>query len=200
MTYAHTLAEDEAKEILRIARATVKEYLLSGRIPPGTPHRPSLVAPAAVFVSFHQGEDLRGCIGTTHESSPLFKAVQEMAIAAASRDPRYPAIRLEELPAMTIEVSVLGNRTPVAGPDEVTVGEHGLMVTNRAVAAQRGLLLPKVAVEHGWDARAFLEHTCEKAGLPTGFWTSGDALVERFTAQVFDEKTLKTGPFTPPRP
>ena len=199
MTYAHTLAADESKEILRIARATVKEFLLSGRIPPGTPHRPSLVAPAAVFVSFHEGDDLRGCIGTTHESAPLFKAVQEMAIAAASRDPRYPPIRLDELAAMTIEVSVLGNRTPIAGPDEVTVGEHGLMVTNRAVAAQRGLLLPKVAVEHGWDARTFLEHTCEKAGLPTGFWKSGDALIERFTAQVFDEKTLKTGPFAPAR-
>jgi len=197
MTYAHTLAEDESREILRIARATVKEYLLSGRIPPGTPHRPSLVAPAAVFVSFHEGDELRGCIGTTHESSPLFKAVQEMSIAAASRDPRYPPIRLDELAAMTIEVSVLGNRTPIAGPDEVIVGRHGLMVTNRAVAAQRGLLLPKVAVEHGWDARTFFEHTCEKAGLPAGFWKSGDALIERFTAQVFDEKTLKMGPFAP---
>jgi AmmeMemoRadiSam system protein A len=199
MSYAHTLAEDEEKELLRIARATVKEYLLSGRIPPGAPHRASLVAPAAVFVSFHHGEDLRGCIGTTQESSPLFKAVQEMTIAAATRDPRYPPIRLEELPGMTIEVSVLGNRAPVKGPDDVTIGEHGLMVTNRLAAGERGLLLPKVAVEQGWNPVTFLEHTCLKAGLPPEFWATDEAVVERFTAQVFDEKTMKAGPFAPPK-
>src|SRR5262249_9082992 len=134
-----------------------------------------------------------------HESSPLFKAVQEMAIAAASRDPRYPPIRLEELAGMTIEVSVLGNRAAVAGPDDVKIGEHGLIVTNRIATGQRGLLLPKVPVEHGWDAVTFLAHTCEKAGLPPGFWKTSDALVERFTAQVFDEKTLRAGPFAPTR-
>jgi AmmeMemoRadiSam system protein A len=199
MTYRHVLADDEKKELLRIARATVKEYLLSGRMPPGVPHRPSLVAPAAVFVSYHQGDDLRGCIGTTLESSPLYKAVQEMAVAAASRDPRYRPIRLEDLPRMTIEVSVLGDRTPVAGPDEIEIGVHGLTVTSRSAPGQRGLLLPKVATEQGWDATQLFRHTCEKAGLPLDFWQTDDALVERFTAQVFDEKTLAAGPFAPPK-
>lgn len=199
MTYRHVLADDEQRELLRIARATVKEFLLSGRMPPGAPHRPSLLAPAAVFVSYHEGEELRGCIGTTHESSPLYKAVQEMAVAAASRDPRYRPIRLEELPSMTIEVSVLGDRAQVSSPDQVQVGVHGLMVTSRGSAAQRGLLLPKVATEQGWDPEALFAHTCEKAGLPRDFWQSEEAQVERFTAQVFDEKTLRAGPFAPPK-
>jgi len=199
MTYEHALEDDERKELLRIARATVKEYLMSGRMPPGAPHRPSLVAPAAVFVSFHEGEELRGCIGTTQESQPIYKAVQEMSIAAASRDPRYPPIRLEELVRMTIEVSVLGGRAPVKTPEEIEIGTHGLMITSRAGGGQRGLLLPKVAAEQAWDAATFLAHTCEKAGLPRDFWQGEDALVERFTAQVFDEKTLKVGPFAPPR-
>ncbi len=202
MTYSHSLSTDEQKELLRIARATVKEYLVSGRMPPGAPHKQSLLAPAAVFVSFHEGEELRGCIGTTHETTPLFRTVQEMSIAAASRDPRYPPIRLDELGRMTIEVSVLGDRAAVKAPEEITVGTHGLMVTSRAAgrtAGHRGLLLPKVAVEQGWDAAELFAHTCEKAGLPRDFWQSEDALLERFIAQVFDEKTLKVGPFAPPR-
>ena len=92
MGYDHILTDDEKRELLRIARATIKEYLMSGRLPPGAPHRPSLVAPAAVFVSLHQveqeGETLRGCIGTTAEGAPIYRAVQEMAVAAATRDPR----------------------------------------------------------------------------------------------------------------
>jgi AmmeMemoRadiSam system protein A len=204
MTYSYILEADERKELLRIARATVKEYLSSGRMPPGAPHRPSLVAPAAVFVSFHEvgraeGEGLRGCIGTTNETQPIYKAVQEMAVAAASRDPRFPPLKLDELLRMGIEISVLGPRTPVRTPEEVTIGEHGLVVANRAQAAQRGLLLPKVAVEHGWSAADLFAFTCEKAGLPRSFWESPDAVIERFTAQVFDEKSLAVGPYAPPK-
>jgi AmmeMemoRadiSam system protein A len=196
VAYAYTLAEDEQRELLRIARATVREYLLSGRIPPGAPHRPSLTAPASVFVSFHEGPELRGCIGTTQESTPVYRAVQEMAIAAASRDPRYPPLRLEELAAQCIEISVLGAREPIAAAADVTIGQHGLMVSSR-VGGQRGLLLPKVAQEHGWSAETLLAQTCGKAGLPPDFWQRPEAVIERFTAQVFDERTLQTGPFQP---
>ena len=199
MSYSYTLSDDEQKELLRIARATVKEYLLSGRTPPGAPHRPSLTAPAAVFVSLHEGEELRGCIGATQETAPIYKAVQEMAIAAATRDPRFRAVKIDDLARLAIEISVLGGRTEVRAPAEIEVGVHGLVIHNRAAAGQRGLLLPKVAVEHGWDATTFLAHTCEKAGLPQDFWRSAHALIERFTAQVFDEKTLRVGPFAPPR-
>ena len=198
MAYEYELSDDEQRELLRIARATVKEYLLSGRLPPGAPHRKSLTALASVFVSLHDGPLLRGCIGTTHETSPLYKAVQEMAVAAASRDPRYRPVTLDELPGLTIEISVLGAREKVASPGEILIGRHGLPVTSLGGARpMRGLLLPKVALEHGWDVETFLCRTCEKAGLPPDWWRGREGNVERFTAQAFDEKTLKTGPFAP---
>ncbi len=198
MAYDFVLTEDEQKELLRIARTTVKEYLLSGRTPPGAPHKKSLIAPAAVFVSLHDGNALRGCIGTTQETTPIYRAVQEKAIAAATGDPRFRAVKLEELPGLAFEVSVLGARSPMTSPADIVIGTHGLQVASTAGGrAHRGLLLPKVAIEHGWDAETFLAHTCEKAGLPSDWWRGHEDSVELFTAQVFDERSLKSGPFAP---
>ena len=198
MAYSYVLEEDEQRELLRIARTTVKEYLVSGRMPPGAPHKKSLIAPAAVFVTLHAGDTLRGCIGTTVESQPIYKAVQEMAVAAASRDPRFRAVRLDELNDLTFEVSVLSDRTPIQGPADIEIGKHGLQVTaGGGDRPHRGLLLPRVAVEQGWDAETFLARTCEKAGLPAAWWRGNESSFERFSAQVFDEKTLAVGPFAP---
>ena len=185
MAYDFRLAEEEKQELLRIARATLKEYLISGRVPPGAPHRKCLLAAAGAFVSLHAGDRLRGCIGTLAESQPLYKAIQEMAVAAASRDPRFEPVTSEELALLKIEVSVFGERYQILGPAEVEVGKHGLCIS---AAGRRGLLLPQVATEHGWGPEAFLERTCEKAGLPRDAWRLPDAFIEVFTAQVFAEK------------
>jgi uncharacterized protein len=198
MSYDFVLGQDEQKELLRIARTTIKEHLLSGRMPPGAPHRKSLIAPAAVFVTLQHGDALRGCIGMTQETTPVFRAVQEMAVAAATRDPRFRPIKLEELATVTIEISVLGARGRITSPEDIVIGKHGLQVTSATGSrSHRGLLLPKVASEHGWDAETFLAHTCEKAGLPRAWWRDHLDAVETFEAQVFDEQTLHTGPFGP---
>lgn len=185
--YPYTLNEDERRELLRIARASVKEYLLSGRLPPGAPHRVTLTTPAGTFVTLHKGNELRGCIGTIHEDTPLYKAIQEMAVAASQRDPRFQAVSLEELPKLTFEVSVLGERRQIKEPDEVQIGTHGVCVT---VGPRRGLLLPQVAAQQGWDAVTFLGKACEKAELAPDGWRDKAALLEVFAAQVFDEKML----------
>ena len=199
MAYDYLLEEGEQRELLRIARTTVKEYLVSGRMPPGAPHKKSLVAPAAVFVTLHAGDALRGCIGTTVENQPIYKAVQEMAVAAASRDPRFRPVKVEDLNELTIEISVLHERTTVASVADIEIGKHGLQVTTGGGdRPHRGLLLPRVALEQGWDAETFLARTCEKAGLPATWWRGNESSFERFTAQVFDEKTLAVGPFAPP--
>jgi uncharacterized protein len=187
MPYEYVLSDDEKRELLRIARSTLNEW-----IPPGAPHRESLLAPAGVFVTLSVGDDLRGCIGTTAEATPLYKAVQEMAVAAASRDPRFEAVRAEELNLVTVEISVLGGRQRLTRPEDIEVGKHGLHIVK---ANRKGLLLPQVATEHGWDAATFLDKTCEKAGLPPGEWRSAEAVVEMFVAQVFDEKSFKVGPY-----
>jgi AmmeMemoRadiSam system protein A len=186
MAYAHRLNDDEKEELLRIARATLREYLRTGRAPPGKPHRNSLVANAGAFVTLHTGRQLRGCIGTLLETSPLYRTIQEMVIAAAARDPRFEPVRAEELDHLTIEISVLGDRQRITDASQIEVGTHGLTIDYRG---HRGLLLPQVASEHGWDALTFLDHVCAKAGLPAGAWRQSDSALETFTAQVFNEDT-----------
>lgn len=193
--YGHVLADDEKRELLRIARATLREHTYSGRIPPGKPHRDSLCAPAGVFVTLHEGDELRGCIGTIEAEKPLYRIIQEMAVAAATRDPRFPPVAEEELDDLTIEISVLGSARTVTQPDQIVVGDDGLWID---VGDRRGLLLPQVASGAGWDSATFLERTCHKAGLPPDAWKAPDAKVVAFKAQVFSDVTHPKMPLKMP--
>ncbi|HLU69127.1 MAG TPA: AmmeMemoRadiSam system protein A [Kofleriaceae bacterium] len=185
MAYDFRLGRDEKREILRIARATAEEFLRSGRVPPGRPHRRSLLAGAGAFVTLRRrGGELRGCVGTQSEEQPLYRTVQEMVVAAATRDPRFPPVRDEEIAGLVIEVSVLGEHAPVRHAGEIEIGVHGVAVSCRG---KRGLLLPQVAQEGGWTAEELLARVCGKAELPDDAWQLPDVAVERFTAQVFDE-------------
>ena len=185
MAYDFRLGPDEKREILRIARATAGEFLRSGRIPPGKPHRRSLLAGGAAFVTLRlKSGELRGCVGTQSEEMPLYRTVQDMAAAAATRDPRFPPLTTEELDQVVVEVSVLGDYSPVRDPSEVDIGVHGLAISARG---RRGLLLPQVAADSDWTAEEFLARLCRKADLPEDAWQQPDTAVERFTAQVFDE-------------
>jgi hypothetical protein len=177
------LDENDKRELLRIARATLREYLTTGFMPPGAPHRQSLLEPRGAFVTIHTGGELRGCIGRVDADTPLYLAVEQLAVAAATRDPRFEPLRAEELKDTRIEVSVL---SPVrtSAPEEVELGKHGLVVTK---GVRRGLLLPQVAVEHGLDRERFLDETCAKAGLPPGAWNEPGTTLQTFTADVFRE-------------
>ena len=101
---------------------------------------------------------------------------------AAFHDPRFLPVSPEEAPGLEVEISVLSPLRPIA-PEEVVVGRHGLVVSR---GSYRGLLLPQVAVENGWNAATFLEQTCLKAGLPTDAWQHG-AILQGFVAEVFGE-------------
>lgn len=184
--YDHSLADDEKRELLRIARATLREHLDTGRIPPGKPHRASLLAPAAVFVSLHRDHALRGCIGLVEARTPLYRAVQEMAVSAATRDPRFPPLTEEELDDVELEISVLSHARAVRGPEELVIGKDGLVVE---AFGRRGLLLPQVAALAGWDAATLLARTCVKAGVPADTWRRADARLTAFEAQVFSDRT-----------
>jgi AmmeMemoRadiSam system protein A len=185
MPYDFRLGSDEKREILRIARATACEFLRSGRVPPGKPHRRSLLAEASAFVTLRlETGELRGCIGTQTEDAPLYRTVQDMAVAAATRDPRFAAVKLAELDSLVIEVSVLGERMRIRTSSEIEIGTHGIAISCRG---QRGLLLPQVASEGKWSPEEFLRRLCNKAQLADDAWQAPEATVERFTAQVFDE-------------
>jgi AmmeMemoRadiSam system protein A len=138
---------------------------------------------AGVFVSLHKRDALRGCIGHIEPDQPLSRAVSSSAIAAASTDPRFDPVTPDEMRELQIEVSILGLLERVARADEIEIGRHGLLVER---GWNRGLLLPQVAVEWGWDAEAFLSQTCHKAGLPLDAWRAA-ATIWRFEAEVFSE-------------
>jgi AmmeMemoRadiSam system protein A len=158
-------------------------YVGAGKIPPEEGARGKLAAPGAAFVTLTKNGRLRGCIGYTEAVAPLFKVVQECSVAAATEDPRFPPVSSNELPSLRVEISVLTPLVPIR-PEEVEVGRHGLMV---AQGRMRGLLLPQVPVEWGWDRETFLDQTCVKAGLPPSAWRHG-ATLRAFTAEVFGEE------------
>jgi AmmeMemoRadiSam system protein A len=180
---ANGLDDNDKRELLRIARATLREYLTTGFMPPGAPHRESLLAPRGAFVTIHTGGELRGCIGRVDADTPLYLAVEQLAVAAATRDPRFDPLRAEELKDTRIEISVL-SAVRSTKPDEVEIGKHGVVVTR---GVRRGLLLPQVAVEHHLDREKFLDETCGKAGLPPGAWKEPGTILQTFTAEVFRE-------------
>jgi len=177
------LDASQRKELLGIARRALDRYLRSGEIPPEEGARGNLAAPGAAFVTLTKNRRLRGCIGYTEASAALSRVVQECAVAAATGDPRFPPVSPDELPSLRVEISVLTPLVPIL-PGEVEVGRHGLMV---AKGRMRGLLLPQVPVEWGWDRETFLDQTCVKAGLPPSAWRHG-ATLRAFTAEVFGEE------------
>ncbi|MFQ5927281.1 MAG: AmmeMemoRadiSam system protein A [Terriglobia bacterium] len=147
---------------------------------------PALAQPAAAFVTLHRQGRLRGCIGHLQPTKPLYRTVADVALAAAFHDPRFPPLEFAELADVEIEISLLSPSCEIR-PEEVEVGRHGLIVSQ---GFSRGLLLPQVAVEQGWDRETFLEQTCRKAGLPPDAWKQG-ARLEAFTAEVFSEAPVK---------
>ena len=186
-----SLTPAERMTLLALARSSV-EASAHGR-PVALPGRLGgrLDAPGAAFVSIHTSRGLRGCIGCVEpRSESLAEVVVRMAEAAASQDPRFPPLFPDELPDASIEVSVLGPLVPVAGPDEIRIGRDGLLVEQDG---RRGVLLPQVAVEWGWDVETFLAETCRKAGLPPTAWREG-ARVYRFEAEVFGESRERHRP------
>jgi len=181
MSLAELSAADR-RTLLVLARQTVAARA-SGAAPPAVPATPA--ARAGAFVTLHRGRQLRGCIGSLETDRPVAEIVRQSAAAAAAEDPRFPPVRPEEVGALDVEVSVLGplERLDPVDPAGVEIGRHGLVVEE---GLRRGLLLPQVAIEWGWDAEAFLSQACVKAGLPTDAWRRG-ARVYRFEAVVFGE-------------
>ena len=177
------LDEPQRKALLEIARRALEGYVGAGKIPREEGARGALAAPGAAFVTLTKNGRLRGCIGYTEAVAPLFKVVQECAVAAAAEDPRFPPVSPMELPSLRVEISVLTPLVPIR-PEEVEIGRHGLMVSQ---GRMRGLLLPQVPVEWGWDRETFLDQTCVKAGLPPSAWRHG-ATLRAFTAEVFGEE------------
>lgn len=175
------LAKPQRLRLLDIAREAILSKVARGTVPDFVVDDPELAQPSGTFVSLHIDGKLRGCIGTLYPEQPLHEAVAAMAGEAATSDPRFHPLTARELRDTDIEVSVL---TPFVRvhPEDVEPGRHGLYI---ARGRRRGVLLPQVATQYGWDREEFLAQTCHKAGLPSDAWRDPDTVIMAFEAQVF---------------
>ena len=192
MIFEFELSDDDGQVLVKMARTAVTEYLQNNTKINNKEFNSRFNIDSGIFVTITKENSLRGCIGYPLPIKKLSNAVIDSAIAAATEDPRFPAINPNELDNLIFEVTVL---TP---PIEIKVEKHedylsaikigrdGLIVENKQSS---GLLLPQVQKEYGWDIEEFLTHTSEKAGLEKNAWKDQDTKVSRFEGIIFKEES-----------
>jgi hypothetical protein len=181
----------EGETAIRLARTAIKECLGNGRKiqPENLPD--VFKEKRGVFVTLNtrkERKELRGCIGRPYPILPLGEAIILSAINAAQEDPRFYPVKPDEVGDLYIEVTILTipkriKAKPRDIPEKIVIGRDGLIVSTNLCS---GLLLPQVAVEHGFDCAEFLCQTCIKAGLMPDAWLDG-AEIYSFEGQIFEE-------------
>ena len=181
------ISEETRRALLILARRSISAFLEEGkRLRKGVDYQAIAPEPRGAFVTLKApGDRLRGCIGTILPIGPLDETVVRMAVAAAVEDPRFPAVSLSEISSLKLEISALTVPEEVPDVELIETGRHGLIVT---LGSRKGLLLPQVAPEWGWDREQFLAHTCEKAGLVPDAWKKPETKIEWFEAEVWNEE------------
>lgn len=173
---------EQRLHLLRLARETILAKIDGRSLLAPEPDSEWPAEHRGVFTTLYLHGQLRGCVGYAMPIAPLSRAVMETACAAAFNDTRFAPVTSEEAHGLEISLSILSPLALIRAED-VVVGRDGLLVSE---GARRGLLLPQVPVENGWDRETFLEQTCRKAGLPLDAWRKG-ATIEAFTAEVFGD-------------
>ncbi len=175
---------DQKRFLLKLARDSIIHYLDTGTYLKINISDGILKEKRGAFVTLKQDSRLKGCIGFPIPEKSLAETVIEAAAMAATNDPRFQPLSPEDLPKVTIEISVLTSPRAIQDPKEIEVGKHGIIITQGPF---HGLLLPQVPVEWNWDRETFLRQGCLKAGLDENAWQRG-ARIEIFTAEVFEEE------------
>jgi uncharacterized protein (TIGR00296 family) len=192
---SHAYSDDDGVFLVKLARQTVDDYVtkrIKVKIPNNVPEL--LTTKSGVFVTLNsitgKHVTLRGCIGRPYPNQPLVEATIDSAVDSAANDPRFPPVESRELDTILVELSVLTppKRIEYSNPQElldlVKVGRDGLIAVR---GMWRGLLLPQVPIEWQWDTKQFLEHTCNKAGLPVNAWKDPKTEFMSFQAEIFGE-------------
>ena len=188
----NNISEKDGHDIVKTARLVVTEFLKNGiKIKLAKEFTNNFSFKSGIFVTLNNNQGLRGCIGYPLPDKLLFNALEDAAISAATKDPRFIPVKYNELDSITFEVTVLTSpKTIIVNkPEEylsqIKVGRDGLIVKHGFYS---GLLLPQVPVEYGWNEEEFLEHTCEKAGLPRNYWKNSETEIQKFEGIVFKEE------------
>ncbi len=189
-----TLTDDQGKYLVKLARQVIESKLGLDEAPVPVADDPILYVNCGVFVTLNEyvkgNRGLRGCIGLPYPTTPLIEAVIQAAGSAAFEDPRFSPVQPNEIGGLTVEVSVLTppekiyEKDPTDLSDRVQVGRDGLIIGR---GWDKGLLLPQVPVEWGWESIQFLDQCCVKAGLPPKSWLDPDTEVYTFQAILFKE-------------
>ncbi|MDH3276788.1 MAG: TIGR00296 family protein [Nitrosopumilus sp.] len=189
------ISKKNGEILVKTARLIITEYLKNGfNTELETKFQEDFSFKSGVFVTLKNSIGLRGCIGYPLPDKKLFNALKEATIAAATEDPRFPPVKYEELDSITFEVTVLSPPKRIEVDDsqeylsKIKIGQDGLIVKYEY---NSGLLLPQVPIEYKWSTKEFLEHTCEKAGLPKDFWQNNEVEIQKFEGIVFKEKYPK---------
>ncbi len=179
------LSEAGRRDLLGLARETLEAHF-RGEPPPrlASDRAEAFGQTRGLFVTLQKDGRLRGCIGTLAPHGDLTRVISEYALRAALEDPRFPPLSSEELPQCRLEISVLTAPQAIAGLQDIEIGRDGLILESRG---RRGLLLPQVATEWGFDRERFLQEVSRKAGLPPDAWREPEARVWIFQAEVFSE-------------
>ena len=180
------LNEAQRKRLLEIARESITSYVKDGKRKIFTESDPLLNKSMGAFVTLHEAGELRGCIGNIAGTGPLHNTIADLAIEAATGDPRFQHISPEQIDKIDIEISVLSPLKKIKSPDEINIPGHGVVVRR---GSRSGVYLPQVADETGWNKEEFLTSLCaHKAGLPRDAWKDPATELYTFTAEVFGEK------------
>lgn len=194
---SNVYSDELGKFLVRLARKTVDDYVTQKR-KPETPEDTSeqLRLKSGVFVTLNSitgnQVSLRGCIGRPYPTQPLVEATIDSSVDSAVNDPRFPPVTTKELDTIIIDLSVLTppKKIEYSNPEDllnlVKVGRDGLIAIR---GMQRGLLLPQVPVDWNWNTLEFIEHTCNKAGLPENAWKDPKTEFMSFQAEIFGEET-----------
>ncbi len=183
------LNDEDKKELLRIARHTIEDYVKDRTIDAldSTRYSQGLTLCCGAFVTLHKQRQLRGCIGRFDASEPVYRAVQQMAVAAAAEDYRFPPVELQEINQLEIEISILTPMRKVSSINEIELGKHGVYIKK---GMRAGTFLPQVATETGWSREELLGHCArDKAGIGWDGWK--DAEIYVYEAKVFSEEEFR---------
>ncbi|MFP4057738.1 MAG: AmmeMemoRadiSam system protein A [Candidatus Brocadiia bacterium] len=185
----HPLSEHARQRLLEIARRSAEAAVRRQPPPAFQVEEPELQAQRGAFVTLKNQGRLRGCIGQFTAKEPLWKVVAAMARSAATEDFRFFAqpVTEDELPQLSIEISVLSPMEKLENPLDLQLGTHGIYIVGPG--GRGGTFLPQVATEHGMSKEQFLSTCCaHKAGLGPDAWRTGEAEVYVYTAEVFGEE------------
>ncbi len=190
------LSENEKRELLKLARTTIEHYLRTGIIGEPDPAQltPVLLSKSGAFVTLMKNGELRGCIGQFVSDQPLYRTIQEMAVAAATRDNRFTPVTPPEMLRIDLEISVLTPLKRITSISDFRLGKDGIYMKK---GNRSGTFLPQVADQTGWSTEEFLGHCAQdKAFIGWNGWKDKDTELYTYQALVFSEVELnheKTG-------